>query len=150
MEFLVKSVRPETLKTATLVLAVGEGRKLGASAKAVDDATGGAISAVLKRGDLAGKVGQTLLLQSLPNLKAERVLLVGAGKERELGDRQYRKLASAVLSTLKGLAGADAALALGDLAVKAAVPMRRRVCWWKPWPTACTCSIATRARKPSR
>ncbi|MCR3871026.1 hypothetical protein K3Z93_29190, partial [Pseudomonas aeruginosa] len=25
MEFLVKSVRPETLKTATLVLAVGEG-----------------------------------------------------------------------------------------------------------------------------
>ncbi|MCR3769553.1 hypothetical protein K3Z88_13265, partial [Pseudomonas aeruginosa] len=38
MEFLVKSVRPETLKTATLVLAVGEGRKLGASAKAVDDA----------------------------------------------------------------------------------------------------------------
>ncbi|MDI2171341.1 hypothetical protein, partial [Pseudomonas aeruginosa] len=26
MEFLVKSVRPETLKTATLVLAVGEGR----------------------------------------------------------------------------------------------------------------------------
>ncbi len=80
MEFLVKSVRPETLKTATLVLAVGEGRKLGASAKAVDDATGGAISAVLKRGDLAGKVGQTLLLQSLPNLKAERVLLVGAGR----------------------------------------------------------------------
>ena len=72
---------------------------------------------MLKRGDLAGKVGQTLLLQSLPNLKAERVLLVGAGK-RELGDRQYRKLASAVLSTLKGLAGADAALALGDLAVK--------------------------------
>ncbi|MGV8321418.1 M17 family peptidase N-terminal domain-containing protein, partial [Pseudomonas aeruginosa] len=62
---------------------------------------------------LAGKVGQTLLLQSLPNLKAERVLLVGAGKERELGDRQYRKLASAVLSTLKGLAGADQQHALG-------------------------------------
>ncbi|HEY6611266.1 MAG TPA: hypothetical protein VIZ86_09045, partial [Pseudomonas sp.] len=30
MQFLVKSARPETLKTATLVLAVGEGRKLGA------------------------------------------------------------------------------------------------------------------------
>ena len=79
MEFLVKSVRPETLKTATLVLAVGEGRKLGASAKAVDDATGGAISAVLKRGDLAGKVGQTLLLQSLPNLGRARA----AGRRRQ-------------------------------------------------------------------
>ncbi|MFR0691621.1 leucyl aminopeptidase [Enterobacterales bacterium AE_CKDN230030158-1A_HGKHYDSX7] len=118
MEFLVKSVRPETLKTATLVIAVGEGRKLGATAKAVDEATGGAIASLLKRGDLAGKVGQTLLLQDLPNLKAERVLLVGAGKERELSDRAYRKLVSAVLGNLKNLGGADAVLALGDLAVK--------------------------------
>jgi len=118
MEFLVKSVRPETLKTATLVIAVGEGRKLGATAKAVDEATGGAIATLLKRGDLAGKVGQTLLLQDLPNIKAERVLLVGAGKERELSDRAYRKLVSAVLGNLKNLGGADAVLALGDLAVK--------------------------------
>lgn len=118
MEFLVKSVRPETLKTATLVIAVGEGRKLGATAKAVDEVTGGAISALLKRGDLAGKVGQTLLLQDLPKLKAERVLLVGAGKERDLSDRAYRKLVSAVLGNLKNLGGGDAVLALGDLAVK--------------------------------
>ncbi|TLP71058.1 leucyl aminopeptidase [Pseudomonas nitroreducens] len=118
MEFLVKSVGPETLKTATLVIAVGEGRKLGATAKAVDEATGGAIANLLKRGDLAGKVGQTLLLQDLPNIKAERVLLVGAGKERELSDRAYRKLVSAVLGNLKNLGGADAVLALGDLAVK--------------------------------
>ncbi|WP_444436793.1 leucyl aminopeptidase [Pseudomonas sp. A6] len=118
MEFLVKSVSPQTLKTATLVLAVGEGRKLGAVAQAVDAASGGAIAALLKRGDLAGKVGQTLLLQALPNLKAERVLLVGAGKERELSDRQYRKLVSSVLGSLKSLGGSDAVLALGDLAVK--------------------------------
>ena len=76
MEFLVKSTRPETLKTATLVVALGEGRKLGTAAKALDDASGGAISAVLKRGDIAGKQGQTLLLHSLPGLKAERVLLL--------------------------------------------------------------------------
>lgn len=118
MEFLVKSVSPETLKTATLVIAVGEGRKLGAAAKAIDDVTGGAISALLKRGDLAGKVGQTLLLQDLPKLKAERVLLVGAGKERELSDRAYRKLVSAVFANLKNLGGGDAVLALGDLVVK--------------------------------
>ncbi|WP_371369437.1 leucyl aminopeptidase [Pseudomonas sp. QL9] len=118
MEFLVKSASPETLKTATLVVAVSEGRKLGNAAKAVDAASGGAIASLLKRGDLAGKVGQTLLLQNLPNLKAERVLLVGAGKERELSDRQYRKLVSAVLGNLKSLGGGDAVLALGELAVK--------------------------------
>ncbi len=118
MEFLVKSARLETLKTATLVVAVGEGRKLGDAAKAVDTAAGGAIATLLKRGDIAGKVGQTLLLHGLPNLKAERVLLVGSGKERDLSDRQFRKMIAAVNGVLKGLGGGDATLALSELAVK--------------------------------
>ncbi|MDG1579968.1 leucyl aminopeptidase [Pseudomonas sp. GOM6] len=117
MEFLVKSTRPETLKTATLVVALGEGRKLGVAAKAVDDASGGAISALLKRGDIAGKQGQTLLLHSLPGLKAERVLLVGCGKG-ELEVRQFRKLVAAAHGVLKNLGGSDAVLALGELKVK--------------------------------
>ena len=116
MELVVKSVAAASLKTATLVLAVGEGRKLGDIAKAVDQASNGAISAVLKRGDLAGKPGQTLLLQSLPGLKAERVLLVGSGKEA-LGDRSWRKLVASVAGVLKGLGGSDAVLALDDIAV---------------------------------
>ena len=118
MELVVKSVNPETLKTATLVVAVGEGRKLGAVAKQLDELSGGAISAVLKRGDLAGKVGQSLLLHSLPNLKAERVLLVGVGKDEELGDRPFRKIVAGILNTLKGLGGSDAVLALDEVVVK--------------------------------
>ncbi|WP_286785183.1 MULTISPECIES: leucyl aminopeptidase [Pseudomonas] len=118
MEFLVKSARPETVKTATLVIPVGEGRVLGNLAQAVDTASGGAIATLLKRGDLAGKPGQTLLLHSLPNLKAERVLLVGCGKESPLSDRQFRKLVGAAHAALKGLGGTDAAFALGDLEVK--------------------------------
>ncbi|CAH0645961.1 MULTISPECIES: leucyl aminopeptidase [Pseudomonas] len=117
MELVVKSVAAASVKTATLVIAVGENRKLGAVAKAVDQATEGAISAVLKRGDLAGKPGQTLLLHNLPGLKAERVLLVGSGKDEALGDRAWRKLVASVAGVLKGLNGADAVLALDDIAV---------------------------------
>ena len=118
MDFIVKSARPETLKTATLVIPVGEGGLLGATAKAVDAASGGAIAALLKRGDLAGKPGQTLLAHGLANLKAERVLLVGTGKEAELSDRQLRKVVAAVYGVLKTLAGSDALLALQDVQVK--------------------------------
>ena len=118
MQFLVKSARPETLKTATLVVAVGEGRKLGASARALDAASEGALSALLKRGDLAGKPGQTLLLHGLAGVRAERILLVGCGKERELSERSFRKLAAASLAVLRGLGGKDAALTLGELMVK--------------------------------
>ncbi|MEK2611500.1 leucyl aminopeptidase [Pseudomonas shirazensis] len=116
MELVVKSVAAALVKTATLVLAVGEGRKLGEIAKAVDEASNGAISAVLKRGDLAGKPGQTLLLHGVAGLKAERVLLVGSGKD-DLGDRSWRKVANAVAAVLKNLGGSDAVLALDDIAI---------------------------------
>ena len=118
MEFVVKSVSPETLKTATLVVAVTEDRTLSDAATKLDTLSGGAITAALKRGDLPGKVGQSLLLHTLPNLKAERVLLVGVGKDAELSDRQFRKVVTGALNVLKGLGGSDAVIALGDLAVK--------------------------------
>ena len=117
MEFFVKSIRPETIKTATLVLPVSEGRGLATLAQSIDLAAGGALTQVLKRGDISGKPGQTLLLQDLPNLKATRVLLVGCGKEA-LSDRQFRKMVSAVHTVLKGLGGSDAVLALANVVVK--------------------------------
>ena len=101
MDFLVKQTNPETLKTATLVLAVGEDQSLGEQARAVDTASAGALSTLLKRGDLAGKPGQTLLLQGLPNIKAERILLVGRGKEDSLTTKQFRKVMSATFGVLK-------------------------------------------------
>ncbi|KPW18616.1 putative cytosol aminopeptidase [Pseudomonas cannabina pv. alisalensis] len=118
MELVVKSVSPETLKIATLVVTVSESRMLAGAAQVVDSLSGGALSAVLKRGDLAGKSGQSLLLTNLPNIKAERVLLVGTGKDGELSDRQLKKLVGGVLTCLKGLGGSDAAIVLDDLSVK--------------------------------
>src|SRR5690606_13985039 len=118
MEFLVKNARPETLKTATLVLTIGEGRPLGEQAQTVDTLTEGALSAVLKRGDMSDKLGQTLLLQGLPNLQAERILLVGQGKEDSLSPKQFRTLLGATLGVLKQLGGHDATLALDDVTVK--------------------------------
>ena len=133
MELVVKRVSPETLKTATLVVAVGEGRTLGVAAKQLDELSGGAISAVLKRGDLAGKVGQSLLLQSLPNLKAERVLLVGVGKDAELGDRPFRKIVSGILTTLKAWAAAMRCWHSMKSWSRAATATARPACWPSRW-----------------
>ncbi|GGJ92674.1 leucyl aminopeptidase [Pseudomonas matsuisoli] len=111
MEFVVKNARPETLKTATLVLLVSEADTLSESAKAIDTASSGAITAAVKRGDFTGKLAQTLLLSGPANLKAERVLLVGTGKE-SLADRHLRKVAAAIANGLKNLGGKDAVIAL--------------------------------------
>ncbi|WP_312376369.1 leucyl aminopeptidase [Stutzerimonas nitrititolerans] len=118
MEFVVKNTKAPAIKAATLVLPVGEDLVLGITAQSVDAASAGAIATVLKRGDLQGKPGQTLLLQQLPGIKAERVLLVGTGKADELDTRQWRKVVTAVTGALKNLGGSDAALALQDVQIK--------------------------------
>ncbi|ESR00913.1 multifunctional aminopeptidase A [Stutzerimonas chloritidismutans AW-1] len=118
MEFVVKSAKASTQKTATLVLPLGDDCLLGSVAQNVDSTSGGALSTALKRGDIQGKVGQTLLLHGLPGLKAERVLLVGIGKVDELDNRQWRKIANAALAAIKGLGGADAAFAMQDVQIK--------------------------------
>ncbi|HCL75425.1 leucyl aminopeptidase [Stutzerimonas nitrititolerans] len=118
MEFVVKNTKAPAIKAATLVLPVGEDLVLGTTAQSVDAASAGAIATVLKRGDLQGKPGQTLLLQQLAGIKAERVLLVGTGKADELDNRQWRKVVTAVTGALKNLGGSDAALALQDVQIK--------------------------------
>ena len=118
MDFLVKSSSVETLKTSALVLTVNEQLQLDSQGQLIDSLSGGAISAHLKAGDIQGKLGQTLLLHSLPNLSAQRVLLLGIGKDAELSDRTARKLITAVLNVFKNLSIKDAALGFTDLRIK--------------------------------
>ena len=75
MEFSVKSGTPEKQRCGCLIVGVFENRKLSAVAEQIDEVTGGALTAILRRGDLEGRFGQTLLLHNLPNLPSERVLL---------------------------------------------------------------------------
>ena len=72
MEFSIKSGNPEKQRTACLILGITEPRKLTPAAKAVDDASGKAISNVIRRGDISGKKGQSLLLHNVPGTLADR------------------------------------------------------------------------------
>ena len=70
MEFSVKNGSVEKQRTACLVVGVFEPRRLSASAEQLDNISAGYISALLRRGDIEGKVGQTLLLHHVPNIPA--------------------------------------------------------------------------------
>ena len=89
MEYIAKSGSPAKQRTACIVLGVYESRKLSARARQVDQASDGTLAGFLRRGDMDGRAGQTLLLHHMPNLPAERVLLVGCGKEREFNEQRY-------------------------------------------------------------
>ncbi len=115
MEFNVKSVLPEKQRTACLIVGVYENHSLSDAAKLIDDASKGYLSSVLQRGDLVGKLGGTLLLHSVPNITAKRVLLVNCGKD--INANQYRKIIIGAMEALHKTGSAEAVCYLTDLDV---------------------------------
>ena len=120
MEFSIKSGSPEKQRAGCVVVGVFEGRKLSASAQTIDRAAKGFLTEVLKRGDHEGKAGTTLLLHCLTGLPSDRVLLVGLGKERELGESAYRKAIDTAIKALRATGATDATFFLTEL------PLRKR------------------------
>jgi len=118
MEFSVKSGSPEKQRTACVVVGVYEPRRLTPSAQRLDELTDGYISSLIRRGDLEGKAGQTLLLHNIDNTLCDRILLVGCGRERDLSFNQYRKIISHAVSTLNDTGSMEAVFYLTELPVK--------------------------------
>ena len=72
MEFSIKSGSPEKQRAGCVVVGVFEGRKLSASCQAIDAASKNRVSEVLRKGDLEGGLGKTLLLHNLAGVPADR------------------------------------------------------------------------------
>jgi leucyl aminopeptidase len=118
MEYFVKSGNPEKQRVACVIVGVFERRSLTDSARIVDEASGGAIASVMRRGDMDGKLGSTLLLHSVPGTFADRVMLVGLGRERSFDEAAYRKAVVASSKALRATGAIDAASYLTHLAVR--------------------------------
>ena len=115
MDLKIKTGELAKLKSPCLVLGVFDKRKLSGPAEAVDKASDGYLSALLRKGDLDGEVGQTLTLYSVPGVSAERVLLVGCGKRKELTRAIYRQAMAAAADLLQRTHAGDALCTLAEL-----------------------------------
>jgi len=118
MEFSIKSGSVEKQRTACLVIGVYEPRKLTHVGEQVDAISDNFIGNLLRRGDMEGKLGQILLLHHVPNTLADRILLVGCGKERELTETQYQTIIRKTVKTLNETGSMDAICYLSELKVK--------------------------------
>ena len=117
MEFSIKSGAPQTGAKGCLVVGVYEPRKLSAAAAGIDRAAKGYLSRVVRHGDMQGKPGTTLLMHSVPGVAAERVLLVGLGRERDFLEKRYREAVAAAVRALNATGAEEATLHLTELAV---------------------------------
>ncbi|MCW8847300.1 MAG: leucyl aminopeptidase, partial [Sedimenticola sp.] len=89
MEYHLKSGDLSSQRTACLVLGVFTKRRLSDPAAAVDLATDGQLSDILKKGDMDGETGQSLMLYHVSGIQAERVLLIGLGEEKAFNLKGY-------------------------------------------------------------
>ncbi len=117
MDFKIINSTIEKQRSACLVVAVHEAGKLSAAAKHLDKNSRGHISKLLKKGDIKGKVGETLLLHTVPHCEADRVLLVGCGTETELSDQKFQKMVTAAVNLLDKINVKECVSYLGELKV---------------------------------
>jgi leucyl aminopeptidase len=123
-DFSTKTLAPERAGGACVVVGVFESRKLSPAADALDRAAGGALRAVVKGGDMDGKLTATRLLYKVPHLAAERVLLVGLGREADFGPKAYRDAVRAAVAAAADTGAAEVQLYCVELPVQ-----ERDVAW---------------------
>lgn len=118
MEFSIKSGSPEKQRSACVVVGVFESRKLTLTAELLDKASNGYIADIVRRGDMEGKAGTTLLLHNVPGTLCDRVLMVGLGKEKEFREKEFINAIRTSVKTLNETGAFDASIFLTELSVK--------------------------------
>ncbi len=123
MEFAVKVGHPLKQKIGCILLPIYETGKISDQIKKLDAHLATQVTALLKKGDIEGKIGQVLLFH--PSLsqnghteKFERVLLVGCGKVKSLTESEYKEIITLCTQTLKKTHSAEAYSYLAELEVQ--------------------------------
>ena len=124
MEFSIKSGSPEKQRSACVVVGVFESRKLTLPAELLDKASGGYISDIVRRGDMEGKAGSTLLLHNVPATLCDRILLVGLGKEKDFKEKEFAGAIRTTVKVLNETGAFDASIFLTELTVR-----KRSIAW---------------------
>ena len=137
MEFSIKSGSPEKQRSACVVVGVFESRKLTLPAELLDNISGGYISDIVRRGDMEGKAGTTLLLHNVPSTHCDRILLVGLGKEKEFREKEFASAIRTAVKVLNETGAFDASLFLTEL------PVRKHSITWRVRQTVIAALDAT-------
>ncbi len=114
MDFSIKTFDAKntiaTSKTGCLVVGIFEDKKLSAAAQALDKK--GELAAAVKSGDISGKPGSTLLLRGVEGASAERVLLVGLGKDGAISGKDFTTAIQSVARCFASLGASEGIIAL--------------------------------------
>lgn len=103
MEVRAEFAKFYDVEAGALVVTIYEGEKADEGAlKELDERTGGIVSEMLGTDEMRGKQNDTVYIYKPRNIRAERLLLVGAGKREEFSLDTIRKVAGSAARFLRG------------------------------------------------
>ena len=103
MEVRAEFAKFYDVEADALVVTIYEGEKAVEGAlKELDERTGGIVSEMLGSDEMRGKLGNMVFVHRPGNLRAGRLLLVGAGKREEFSLDTIRKVAGSAARFLRG------------------------------------------------
>src|SRR5262249_2123032 len=115
MDITLATTSLDKLRAGVLVVGAFADGTLPPSARAIDEASKGKLSAAIKRGDLDAKAGSALLLHDLPGVAAERGMTVSLGTRDDGGDTTFRDAVGSAAKALASGPAREAAVAIDDL-----------------------------------
>lgn len=87
--------------SACIIIGIYERGRLGVAAADVDAASDGAISKLIKSGDLSAKPGRCTVLPPIAGVRAQRIAVVGLGGVSKFGIKRYRQAVGAAISAIR-------------------------------------------------
>ncbi len=101
MDYSIETATIETLPCDCIIIGLYQNQQLVTSGPVLSKSLQNLIAKVIGRGDTNGKVGETVLINIIPDGGVERVLLVGLGENKPLTPKNFRKALSAAVNNLK-------------------------------------------------
>ena len=119
MDFNVKTGDADKIRSACVVVGVSSPRHLSAAAERLDKASRGQLHELLKSHDINTDCANTTLLHSpRGRIEAQRILVVGCGKEKTLSPTAFIKIVSAAAKALHSSGITEATSFLNELKVE--------------------------------
>jgi leucyl aminopeptidase len=111
MQIEVATSSPQEVETSCLILGLWQDESLAGAAAQIDEKMDGLISQFIADGFKAG-AGEVRMVYRVPEVAAERVILVGLGKREKFNAMQLRKAAAKAARAARGIKRETLAFAL--------------------------------------
>jgi leucyl aminopeptidase len=100
MEYITTTSKVSRRATDCVIVGIYERGVLSAGAADIDSASEGEIGRLFKSGDVSGSLGRAVVLTNVSGVRAKRVAVVGLGKPKAFGAKQFRTALAAAMRTL--------------------------------------------------